>query len=219
MKELKIEVIDKSIQTRYRLDNGTIDDYEEAMRSGAVFPAITVMAERGAQRYILVDGHHRLAAAERIGKKTFLCTVKRGDKQAALHFALGANSQHGLRRTNADKRKSVMMAMNAAEYDGMSMRAMGELCNVSRMLVSDIKQEFLEKDKEKDNGSDPKTRVRNTKKPPTQAESDRDELREALSLIKSFPYSGKDAKKKLKLTKTDKEAAKYVRSWLAGLLT
>ena len=219
MKELKIEVIDRSIQTRYRLDNSTVDDYEEAMRRGDKFPPVTVMAERGASRYILVDGHHTIAAAERLGKKTILCTVKRGDKQAALHFALGANYAHGLRRTNADKRKSVMMAMNAAEYDGMTLREMGELCNVSRMLVSDIKQEFLEKDKEKDNGSDPKTRVRNTKDAPTQAEVDRDELREVLLLIKAFPYSGKDAKKKMKPTRADKESMRYVHKWLGEMLT
>jgi len=219
MKMLKLEVIDTSIQTRYRLDKATVADYEEAMRRGDKFPPLEVMAEMGSSSYYLWDGQHRIAAAKRIGKDSFMCHIRRGEKSDALRMALGANAAHGLRRSNADKRKCVLLAMNAVEYDDLSMRSMGELCNVSRMLVSDIKQEFLEKGKEKDNGSDPDTRVRNTKKAPTQEEVDRDELREAMSLIKAFPYSGKDAKTKMKLTKADKESMRYVYKWLGEMLT
>ena len=223
MKMLKLEVIDTSIQTRYRLDKATVAEYEEAMRRGDKFPPLEVMAETGSSRYYLWDGQHRYAAAKRVGKDSFMCHIRRGEKSDALRMALGANADHGLRRSNADKRKSVMLALNAPEYDGFSHRAMGELCNVSRHLVSDIRQEFLEKDrvdgKEKDNGSDPDTRVRKTKQPPTQEEVDRDELREAMSLIKAFPYSGKDAQTKMKLTKVDKEAVRHAHAWLGELLT
>ncbi len=143
-RELPLDVIDTSIQTRYRLDKATIKDYEEAMRSGAVFPPCTIFAERNSERYILADGHHRLEAAKLVRKKTFLCTIKRGSKEDALHCALGANANHGLRRTNAEKRKVVLLALNCPAYDGWSLRKIADLCGVSHVPVGEIKQDINE---------------------------------------------------------------------------
>ena len=221
-KELTLEVIDSSIQTRYRLDKATIEDYEEAMRSGAVFPPCTVFAERGAQRYILADGHHRLEAAKQVKKKTFLCTIRCGDRQEALHFALGANADHGLRRSNADKRKCVLMAMNCPAYDGWSLRKIADLCRVSRPLVSEIKQEINEaaQEIEEEGGSSAtktRDRVRKTKVPPTQDESDRTELCGALAVIKSFPYNGAEGYRRMNLS-DDIYAVNFCIDWLTEAL-
>ena len=221
-KELKLEVIDTSIQTRYRLDQATVKDYEEAMRSGAVFPPLVVFSEKNSQRYVLADGHHRLAAAELLGKKALPCTINRGTKQDALHFALAANSDHGLRRSNADKRKCVLMAMNCPAYDGWSLRKIADLCRVSRPLVSDIKQEINEaaQETEEEGGSSAtKTpnRVRKTKVPLTQDESDRTELCGALAVIKSFPYNGAEGYRRMNLS-DDIDAVNFCIDWLTEAL-
>ena len=99
-KDLQLNYIDTSIQTRFRLDVGTVKDYEEAMRKGDKFPPVIVFSEMGSERYWLVDGHHRLEAAKLIGFETIACRMMSGDKEAALHFALSANANHGLRRTS-----------------------------------------------------------------------------------------------------------------------
>lgn len=221
-KELRLEVIDTSIRTRYRLDKATIKDYEEAMRSGAVFPPLVVFSEKNSQRYVLADGHHRLEAAKRLKKNTFLCTVKRGDKHIALRFALGANADHGLRRSNADKRKCVLLAMNCPDFDGWSMRMIADLCHVSRPLVSDVKQSIIEKaqETEEEGGSSAtktRDRVRKTKVPPTQDESDRTELSGALAVIKSFPYNGAEGYQRMNLS-DDINAVNFCIDWLTEVL-
>lgn len=221
-KELKLELIDTSIQTRYRLDKATVKDYEEAMRSGAVFPPLVVFSEKNSQRYVLADGHHRLAAAELLGKKALPCTINRGTKQDALHFALGANSDHGLRRSNADKRKCVLMAMNCPAYDGWSLRKIADLCRVSRPLVSDIKQEINEaaQETEEEGGSSAtktRDRVRKTKVPPTQDESDRTELCGALATIRLFSYNGAEGYQRLELA-DEIDAVNFSVDWLMEVL-
>ena len=55
--------------------------------------------------------------------------------------------------------------------------------------------------------------IRPTKEPPTQAEIERDELRQALSLIRAFPYSGEDAVK-LDLSRDDIAHVNYCIDWL-----
>ena len=220
MKELKLNEIDTSIQIRYRMDVATVAEYAQAMKDGVVFPPLDVFSDGG--DFVLVDGQHRLSAAELIKKKSFLCKVRRGDRAAALRFALGANSAHGLRRTNADKRKCVLLAMNEPDYAKLSNRKLAELCNVSRMLVKEIKDEIAEKaaESEDDPTSNSKTkdRVRKTKKKQTQEQIDRDELRGALAIIRGFPYSGLDANEKLALTDDDVFSINYVRTWLKELL-
>ena len=61
------------------------------------------------------------------------CDVRKGTRLDALKFSLGANQSNGLRRTNADKRHCVELAL--AEFPKLSDRAIAGMCGVSAEFV------------------------------------------------------------------------------------
>ena len=141
MLKIKIEELNtRDLQTRAALNEDTVSDYAEAMERGDKFPAVTVFTD-GAE-YYLADGFHRVEALRRIGKKTVMAELQDGDYKAALLYALKANSTHGLRRTNADKRHALEMAWNAREHlfgGEPSQALLADTCGVSYKTV----QRFL----------------------------------------------------------------------------
>lgn len=134
---LKLEDLNtRNLQTRAALNEDTVADYAEAMERGDKFPAVTVFTD-GAE-YYLADGFHRVEALRRIGKKVVVAELQDGDFKAALLYALKANSTHGLRRTNADKRHALEMAWNAREelFGGEpSQNLLADTCGISRQTV------------------------------------------------------------------------------------
>lgn len=216
-KSIRCDKIEVCVQTRYRVDHSVVDEYASDMKAGAVFPAIIVFAEKGSERIILGDGEHRLLATQLNGKKTINCEVRVGDKAKALRYSLGANDKHGLRRTQADKRKAVLMAMNEPEYEDWSLRALSELCHVSHELVRQIKQEINEKAKALDDEDSGKSKKKK-KVPETQEEVDLGCLREAITAINGLPYSGEEAFNKLPLEESDMKKMVLARDWLTELL-
>lgn len=135
--KLKIEELNtRDLQTRAALNEETVSDYAEAMERGDKFPPVTVFTD-GAE-YYLADGFHRVEALRRIGKKAVVAELQDGDYKAALLYALKANSTHGLRRTNADKRHALEMAWNAREHlfgGEPSQNLLADTCGISRQTV------------------------------------------------------------------------------------
>ena len=140
---LKIEDLNtRNLQTRAALNEDTVQDYADAMERGDRFPAVTVFTD-GAE-YYLADGFHRVEALRRIGKRAVVAELQEGDFKAALLYALKANSTHGLRRTNADKRHALEMAWNARmELFGgePSINLLAETCGVSFSTVQRFRSE------------------------------------------------------------------------------
>jgi uncharacterized ParB-like nuclease family protein len=205
-------------QVRKKLDKTAIESYIEALENGAQFPPLVVFAEDGGQRYILADGFHRLHAYINAGAEKCNVEVHEGGLHDALMWALGANDEHGLRRTNADKRNAVEMALKDPEISTLHPDQIALICRVNERTVRRIRDDMdLAKPKNKPNSpgkaqpADPKD-VRPTKPLPTQEEIDRDELRQALGLIKAFPYGGEDVTK-LDLNKDDTADLEYVAAW------
>lgn len=65
------------------------------------------------RRFYCVDGDHRLTAASRAGLSEIDALVLPAMTLAEARFAaVGANAQHGLARTNADKRHGVVIALD-----------------------------------------------------------------------------------------------------------
>jgi hypothetical protein len=134
--------IEAGIQIRVQLDDETIEDYLQAMLGGAEFPAVVLFQTKPTAEWILADGFHRVAAARKAGLREILAEVRQGDRRAATTYALRANVQHGRRRTNADKRKSVEIALK--EFPDQSDRSLAEMCAVDKSLVASIRRQVAD---------------------------------------------------------------------------
>lgn len=124
-------IIDAGTQTRVKLNEDTIADYAEAMTEGGKFPPIVVFAS--GTEYLLADGFHRFMAAQRNGWRDMEVEIRKGSRLDAIKYSLGANTIHGLRRTNADKRQCVEIALK--EFGKQSDRAIAEMCGISHEFV------------------------------------------------------------------------------------
>jgi hypothetical protein len=131
--------IDTSIQCRATIDTGVVNDYAERMGEGDEFPAIRLFGTKA--KAWIGDGWHRVFAARQQGAKDIAAIVTVGGRVEALKHALGANAQHGNRRTNADKRRAVEIALR--EFPKLSSRAVAELCGVSNHMVDDQRPKAL----------------------------------------------------------------------------
>jgi hypothetical protein len=123
------------LQTRAVTDSAYVDELADRMRAGDVFPPI-VLFSKGKESW-LADGIHRLDAAIK-AQKTIGVDERKGDWADAVEFACGANASHGLRRSNADKRRAVKLALSA--FSNRSSRAIAELCGVGDDLVEEIRK-------------------------------------------------------------------------------
>ena len=127
-----------SAQARVALDEDALEEYAEAMRAGAVFPPVVVFFD--GETYWLADGFHRLAAALAAELETLLAEVRPGGLREAQLHAIGANALHGIRRTNADKRRAVELLLADEEWSQWSDRAIAKCCGVSNVTVSSYRK-------------------------------------------------------------------------------
>ena len=148
-RRLRIDELDLTFQARAAMDAAVVDEYAEAMADRVEFPPVDVreLGTPDQPRYVVTDGQHRVAAAKKIGQTEIIARVVPGTLKTALLDVLKANSTHGLRRTNADKRHALEMAwMHRREIwpreDGADPSAdvLAKACGVSYKTV----QRFLD---------------------------------------------------------------------------
>lgn len=132
--------LDTSIQCRANIDTAVVNDYAERMAAGDEFPAVDVYGTKS--KCWIGDGWHRVLAARQVGAETINAKLTTGGRVEALRYALGANALHGQRRSNADKRRSVEIALR--EFPKLSSRAVAKLCGVSHPFVESIRPQQLE---------------------------------------------------------------------------
>lgn len=139
--------IDGGTQARVELNQPAVKEYAEAMKSGSVFDPIVVFSD--GSNYWLADGYHRYHAARRNGSKQVRCDVRNGEQIDAQLFAAAANASHGLRRTNADKRRAVSICLDALKESGTSWseNKVAKHCGVSNNLVSEVKTDRGERER------------------------------------------------------------------------
>lgn len=192
-KTIKIESIriDGGTQARASLDQNTVAEYAEAMEHGAKFPPVVAFFD-GADLW-LADGFHRYFGSKKIGALDIDADVREGTKRDAILFSLGANANHGLRRTNADKRKAVETLLADEEWSKWSDRKIAEACGVGHPMVAAMRRPEVAKKQEEnrvtsaakkavevesDSTSSPKPVVRQVEQKPDAAPTDADELAE-----------------------------------------
>jgi hypothetical protein len=116
------------------MDHDAINDYATAIQNGAVMPPVLVF--RDSDMLWLVDGFLRCAAALLAGQNTVRAIVRVGTKRDAALAAAGANTKHGLRRTNDDKRRVVQRLLDDPEWSQWNDSEIGRHCDVSNHTVA-----------------------------------------------------------------------------------
>lgn len=129
---------DGDTQPRAMLNQDVIAEYTEAMLEDSKFPPIVVFHDSA--NYWIADGFHRFFASKRAGVQEIECEIHQGTLRDAQLYSVGANSSHGLRRTNDDKRKAVLTLINDLEWAEWSDSEIARRCNVSHMTVGRIKK-------------------------------------------------------------------------------
>lgn len=141
MKTMNLQAIriDGGTQQRAVIDQETVEQYAELVKEGVEFPPVTVFFD-GAETW-LADGFHRWHAHKAAGKASISTHMIPGSQRDAILHSLGANATHGLRRSQADKRKAVMTMLEDFEWSDWSDREIARKCNVSVQLVQAVKHE------------------------------------------------------------------------------
>lgn len=143
--------LDGGTQSRAILDEAVVEEYAEAMQAGAQFPPANVIHEDGV--YWVWDGFHRIHAAMSIGLEQFPCLIEEGTLRDAILKSCGANPAHGLRRTNADKKKAVTKLLLDEEWSQWSDRQIARQCHVSHDFVSRLRTSLSLNDSENERRS------------------------------------------------------------------
>jgi phage N-6-adenine-methyltransferase len=141
--------VDGGTQVRVRIDGDAVNDYARVL---ADLPPVTVIFDGVC--YWLADGFHRVAAHRQVGSLEVDAIVLEGTKRDAVILACGANADHGVRRTNRDKRNAVKTLLVDDEWSTWSDRQIAEACGVTHPFVSQFRR-ALEGGAEGGNGYHP----------------------------------------------------------------
>jgi len=132
--------IDGDTQSRIAISEKTVQDYTEVLMDGVKMPPVKIYHD--GVDWWLADGFHRYFAHKRAKINEVECEITKGTKRDAKIYSLGANHDHGLPRTNEDKRKSVMTCLEDIELCDLKEREIARICNVSHVTVNRIKKEL-----------------------------------------------------------------------------
>lgn len=131
--------IDGGTQSREKMNEDMIAEYAEAHLNGAIFPPLEVFFD--GIHYYLVDGFHRYFMYQRVKVKEVEVKVHKGTLRDAQFYSLGVNDGHGLRRSNADKRKAVRIILDDLEWQDLSDNQIAKACRVSNTFVANMRKE------------------------------------------------------------------------------
>jgi hypothetical protein len=133
-------LVDGKLHPRATIFETTIYEYAEALSNGITLPPIEVFFD--GKIYLLADGFYRLEAHLLEGLDSIPVIVHQGGRKEVVIHAVGANADHGLRRTNADKEKAVTIALTDPDIQGMSDSQIAIICRVSQPYVGKIRKKL-----------------------------------------------------------------------------
>lgn len=141
--------IDGDTQPREEINYSAVTEYAEKMREGVVFPSVKVFFD-GAS-YWLADGFHRYHANKANATKEIEADVSEGTQRDAQLYSFGANDDHGLRRTNEEKRRAVLRMLDDFEWGELSDREIARIARVSHTYVAKIRESLKKESPDEDN--------------------------------------------------------------------
>lgn len=133
---------DPSLQMRVTINEDHVQELAAKIRDGGGLPdsSLPKVFSDGTNNW-LADGNHTYEAHIAAGVRKMRCLVIPGGYRDAWTFALGANCNHGLKRTQADKRKAILAALKDEEFCKLSDSEVARLCGLPfHNLVSDVRK-------------------------------------------------------------------------------
>lgn len=159
-----------SPKVRAKIRDDVVDEYFDMYEAKERMPEV-VLFEIEKDHYLIGDGLHRVSAMlefpETTKKWSWVMDIRKGDYCDCLRYALLANERHGLRRSNEDKRQSVITALK--EYPKVSNAQLAEIAGVGPDLISELRKDLTNANLipavEKTTGKDGKQRSVNPRIP------------------------------------------------------
>ncbi len=142
LRDLSITEItaDPDCQLRAACSSVTVQEYAEALAAGATFPPVIVFSD--GDSYWLSDGFHRFEAHQSAGLAEINAEIRDGNQRDAKLFAAGANADHGLRRTQADKRNAILALLADPEWRRWSDKEIARRTATSDKTVAKVRREL-----------------------------------------------------------------------------
>jgi len=139
LRELPVDdlVVDSNLNLRDRLDQETVERYDEAWDR---MPPVAVFEVDG--RWLLTDGFHRHASAVRREQRMITAEVHIGSFADALDYASTANLSHGLPLTRAERRRVVETKLRI--HPDWSDRRLSDELAIGRDLISRVRKQLVE---------------------------------------------------------------------------
>jgi len=134
------DIKDAGAQMRVDMRPEIVAEYADEMLAGTTFPPVVLYQE--GETYWLADGYHRVDAARRINLETITAAIHEGTSRDAILHGIGANAVHGLRRTQADKRRAVERLLRDPEWAKWSNRKVAAAARVDHKTVGKIRREL-----------------------------------------------------------------------------
>lgn len=94
--------------------------------------------------YWLAHGFHRYRAHQIAERKHLLCEVLEGTVRDAILHAVGANAANGLPRSNADKRRAVLVLLTDEEWSEWPNTTIAERTGTTEGYVRKLRRELAE---------------------------------------------------------------------------
>lgn len=141
-------IMDERTQPREKIDQEMVKEYAELLRGWTPdsplqeppLKKIRVVCD-GTSNW-LIDGWHRILAAKELGLGRYPAIVETGTFDDAIWRSYGMNAEHGMRRTNKEKRRAVEAALRHPNAQGQTDSVIAANCRVSQVYIVKVRAEM-----------------------------------------------------------------------------
>jgi hypothetical protein len=131
---------DETLQPRDGLKESHVRSIQDALEAGVEMPPV-ILYQIG-NTILMVDGWHRDAAHQRMGKGKIRADIYQGDRDDAQAHAGAANIGDKLGLTASERKGVLLILLRSPKYSRRSARELGRMAGVSHVTVAKYKREM-----------------------------------------------------------------------------
>lgn len=128
---------DGGTQQRVQLSDEHVGELALAISKKKKVPPPVVFHD--GEHYWLADGFHTALAHKSLQREFLVVEVREGTQRDAILYSCGANAEHGLKRSNEDKRKAVLTLLADPEWAQWGDNRIADAVGVSHTFVGNIR--------------------------------------------------------------------------------